>query len=240
MPPRKDTSNDDQPTSFQDQLSALNTKVDALVNIMTKLLQASPPPPPPTPPPNHIENVTAQNTTPVNVTTTIATPQTSTQQITTPQPNTPKLTMFFEGPNPLIEDKVISEPTSQSFPLLPVSTTTTVLTITSEPLLQTPLRLPQTLPFKCLNVTKMQADMFQGFCFKFTDKYHLIHQCNASTFHDFQLQHGPGPAKKDPPWGIFIVDHGNLGLEDKAVFKDGSIDTCMTRLVFEARCIDTG
>ncbi|GJZ83043.1 hypothetical protein Tco_0648216 [Tanacetum coccineum] len=51
MPPHKDTSNDDQPTSFQDQLSALNTKVDALVNSMTNLLQAPPPPPPPPPPP---------------------------------------------------------------------------------------------------------------------------------------------------------------------------------------------
>ena len=49
MPPRKDTSNDDPPTSFQDQLSALNTKVDqlstlnakvdALVNSMTAFLQ---------------------------------------------------------------------------------------------------------------------------------------------------------------------------------------------------------
>ncbi|GJW42435.1 ty3-gypsy retrotransposon protein [Tanacetum coccineum] len=35
MPPRKDTSNDDQPTSFQDQLSALNAKVDALVTALT-------------------------------------------------------------------------------------------------------------------------------------------------------------------------------------------------------------
>ncbi|GJV48394.1 hypothetical protein Tco_1438606, partial [Tanacetum coccineum] len=39
MPPRKDTSNDNAPTSFQDQLSALNAKVDALVNSMTNLLQ---------------------------------------------------------------------------------------------------------------------------------------------------------------------------------------------------------
>ncbi|GKE42013.1 hypothetical protein Tco_1469297 [Tanacetum coccineum] len=39
--------------------------------------------------------------------------------------------------------------------------------------------------------------------------------------------HEPGPAKKDPPWGILIVDYGNLGLEDKA---DGSIDTrCSSR-----------
>ncbi|GJY86779.1 retrotransposon gag protein [Tanacetum coccineum] len=50
MPPRKDTSNDNAPTSFQDQLSALNAKVDALVNSMTNLLQppaaaAAPPPP---------------------------------------------------------------------------------------------------------------------------------------------------------------------------------------------------
>ncbi|GJT99429.1 ty3-gypsy retrotransposon protein [Tanacetum coccineum] len=49
MPPRKDTSNDDQPTSLQDQIAALNTKFDTL---LTHLLQAPPPPPPPPPPPH--------------------------------------------------------------------------------------------------------------------------------------------------------------------------------------------
>ncbi|GKB30446.1 ty3-gypsy retrotransposon protein [Tanacetum coccineum] len=53
MPPRKDTSNDDPPTSFQDQLSVLNAKVDALTNSMATLLQARPPPPPPPPPPHN-------------------------------------------------------------------------------------------------------------------------------------------------------------------------------------------
>ncbi|GJW18963.1 hypothetical protein Tco_0026399 [Tanacetum coccineum] len=40
----------------------------------------------------------------------------------------------------------------------------------------------------------------------------------------FRLAHEPGPAKRDPPWGIFIINGRNLGLEDKAVFQDGSID----------------
>ncbi|GJS19253.1 reverse transcriptase domain-containing protein [Tanacetum coccineum] len=40
----------------------------------------------------------------------------------------------------------------------------------------------------------------------------------------FRLAHEPGPAKRDPPRGIFIINGRNLGLEDKAVFQDGSID----------------
>ncbi|GJV62866.1 hypothetical protein Tco_1473694 [Tanacetum coccineum] len=41
----------------------------------------------------------------------------------------------------------------------------------------------------------------------------------------FRSAHEPRPAKRDPPWGIFIINGRNLGLEDKAVFQDGSIDT---------------
>ncbi|GKF20962.1 hypothetical protein Tco_0069600 [Tanacetum coccineum] len=41
----------------------------------------------------------------------------------------------------------------------------------------------------------------------------------------FRSGHEPGFAKRDPPWGIFLVNGDNLGLEDKAVFQDGSIDT---------------
>nr|GEU72163.1 ankyrin repeat-containing domain, PGG domain protein [Tanacetum cinerariifolium] len=50
MPPRKDTSNDDQPTSFQYQLNALTAKVDAILN---RMATQTPPPPPPPPPPHN-------------------------------------------------------------------------------------------------------------------------------------------------------------------------------------------
>nr|GEY41439.1 hypothetical protein [Tanacetum cinerariifolium] len=40
----------------------------------------------------------------------------------------------------------------------------------------------------------------------------------------FRSGHEPGLAKRDPPWGIIIVNGGNFGLEDKAVFQDGRID----------------
>ncbi|GKD10356.1 hypothetical protein Tco_1190041 [Tanacetum coccineum] len=42
----------------------------------------------------------------------------------------------------------------------------------------------------------------------------------------FRSAHEPSPAKRGPPYGIFIINGRNLGLEDKAVFQDGSIDMC--------------
>ncbi|GJW90597.1 hypothetical protein Tco_0168150 [Tanacetum coccineum] len=53
----------------------------------------------------------------------------------------------------------------------------------------------------------------------------------------FRLAHEPGPAKGDPPWGIFIINGRNLGLKDKAVFQDRSIDTILRKLTISNRYI---
>lgn len=108
----------------------------------------------------------------------------------------------------LIEDKLCA--------LLPSLEGSLATPPTKPPLLPAPSPSPATLPIKRLSPIEMQKQQPEGLCYNCPAKYQPGHQCNPPKF--LLLQ-----SESDLPW-TSIAQH-DLGLEDKAIFQDGSIDT---------------
>ncbi|KAL4575487.1 hypothetical protein LXL04_022332 [Taraxacum kok-saghyz] len=104
----------------------------------------------------------------------------------------------------LVEDKLHGQFESPAAPINPPPPT--------PPLLAAPPSAHSPLPIKKLNPAEMQKRRAKGLCYYCPAVYKPGHQCTPPKF--LLLQ-----SEKDPQWPY------NLGLEDKACFEDGSIDT---------------
>ncbi|KAL4580818.1 hypothetical protein LXL04_017022 [Taraxacum kok-saghyz] len=104
----------------------------------------------------------------------------------------------------LVEDKLHAQFESPVTPINPPPST--------RPLLVAPPSANSPLPIKKLNPAEMQKRRAEGLCYNCPAVYKPGHQCTPPKF--LLLQ-----SENDPPWPY------NFGLEDKASFEDGSIDT---------------
>ncbi|GJU35262.1 hypothetical protein Tco_1183616 [Tanacetum coccineum] len=247
MPPRKDTPNDDPPASFQDQLSALNAKVDALVNGMTNLLQARLE--------TTSQKLTCQTTiiknesndSTSNTKTSIT--ETTTDVIietTSPIPDINKhdntmATYFLEvasckiKPDQIISKDMVNQNTSTTVNIITTITKTdTEVTTYTPPLFPSITQremvtfysdnLHQTYTFSTME-DKLEAkrvwsspSLFITLCFLCAKTYHPGHQCYPPKFVLLE-------SEDDPPWEPNDPRYKTMSLEDKARFKGGSIDT---------------
>nr|GEU32281.1 retroviral aspartyl protease [Tanacetum cinerariifolium] len=203
MPPRKDTLTDDQLSSFQDQLNALTTKVDAILNRMATQPPPPPPLPPPPPPPHNqprppkilLPNFDGSN--PLdwifqanNYFAYYSIPPAQRNEIAIHH-----LTSLHQayGLAKLIEDKINLAkprfPTTRTY-TNPSPSTSTVAQLSnsqlnllkSTPLLPAPPSPKPPLPFTRLSPEALQKRRAEGLCFRCPEKFHPCHKCNPPQF----------------------------------------------------------
>ncbi|GJV52369.1 ty3-gypsy retrotransposon protein [Tanacetum coccineum] len=204
MPPRKDTSNDDQPTSFQDQLSALNAKVDALETFTRALeLRFGP-----SSFKNHqaalfklkqTSSVAAFQTEFEGLSNCVVGLPTTTlincfisglcsdiqQEITVYKPTTLHQTY---GLSKLIEDKLAANESQVASSSRPPFIFHTTQTTTIKPTVIPPAILPKlakqttSLPTRRLSPEEMQTRRSQGLCFRCPERFYPGHRCNPPQF----------------------------------------------------------
>nr|GEU44070.1 alpha/beta hydrolase domain-containing protein 13 [Tanacetum cinerariifolium] len=248
MPPRKDTSNDKQLTSFQDQVYALNAQLDALVNGLTNLLQARLE--------TTLQKLTCQTTiiknesndstsktnTDITETTTEVINETTSPVTDINKHDNTMATCFFEvasctiKPTQIISKDIINQNTSTTINISTTITKTDTKVITTytppmlPPITQREMvtfystNLHQTCAFSTIE-DKLEAkrvwsspSLLITLSFRCAKTFHPGHKCYPPKFVLLESEDDPPREPNDPRYKT-------MSLEDKACFKGGSIDT---------------